>query len=42
LYNIMGDDYINVNKVFIKFSCREKMTKPEEKTYLTLCPKCGR
>jgi len=32
LYNIMGDDYINVNKVFIKFSCREKMTKPEEKT----------
>jgi hypothetical protein len=32
LYNVMGDDYINTNKIFIKFSCREKMIKPEEQT----------
>ena len=32
LYNVMGDDYINTNKVYIKFSCREKMVEPEEKT----------
>ena len=32
LYNIMGDEYINKNKVYIKFMCREKMVKPEEKT----------
>jgi len=32
LYNVMGDEYININKVFIKFSCREKMVAPEEKT----------
>jgi len=32
LYNVMGDDYINTNKVFIKFSCREKIVEPEEKT----------
>ena len=32
LYNVMGDKYINTNKVFIKFSCREKMVEPEEKT----------
>ena len=32
LYNVMGDEYINTNKVFIKFSCREKMVEPEEKT----------
>ena len=32
LYNIMGDDYININKVFIKFSCREKRIEPEENT----------
>ena len=32
LYNIMGDEYINANKVYIKFMCREKMVKPEEKT----------
>jgi len=32
LYNVMGDDYININKVYIKFSCREKTIKPEEKT----------
>ena len=32
LYNVMGDDYINTNKIYIKFSCREKMVEPEEKT----------
>ena len=32
LYNVMGDDYINTNKIFIKFSCREKIVKPGEKT----------
>ena len=32
LYNVMGDDYINTNKIYIKFMCREKMVEPEEKT----------
>ena len=32
LYNLMGDDYINNNKVYIKFMCREKLVKPGEKT----------
>ena len=32
LYNVMGDEYINANKIFIKFSCREKMIEPEEQT----------
>ena len=32
LYNVMGDDYINTNKVYIKFSCREKMIDSEEQT----------
>ena len=32
LYNVMGDEYINTNKIFIKFSCKEKMIKPEEQT----------
>ena len=32
LYSIMGDDYINTNKIYIKFSCREKTVEPEEKT----------
>jgi len=31
LYNVMGDDYINKNKIYIKFACREKMIAPEEK-----------
>ena len=31
LYNVMGDDYINTNKIYIKFSCREKRVEPEEK-----------
>ena len=30
LYDIMGDQYINEHKVFIKFTCAEKM-KEEEK-----------
>jgi len=32
LYNVMGDKYINKNKIFIKFSCREKIIKLDEKT----------
>ena len=32
LYNIMGDEYINKNKVYIKFMCREKTVKPKEET----------
>ena len=30
LYEVMGEDYINTNKIFIKFLCAEKM-KEEEK-----------
>ena len=30
LYQIMGDEYINHNKVFIKFQCAERV-KEEEK-----------
>ena len=29
LYNVMGDDYINQNKIFIKFACAE-IEKPQE------------
>ena len=32
LYNVMGDEYINTNKVYIKFSCREKLIEPEAQT----------
>ena len=27
LYQIMGDEYINTNKIFIKFQCKEFETK---------------
>ena len=30
LYNVMGEDYININKVFVKFMCAEQF-KEEEK-----------
>ncbi len=30
LYNVMGEEYINENKIFIKFQCSEKI-KIEEK-----------
>ena len=30
LYQVMGDEYINQNKIFIKFQCAEKI-KEEEK-----------
>ena len=30
LYQVMGDDYININKVFIKFACVESVKKEEE------------
>tara|TARA_Y100000590_G_C15501998_1_gene931999 strand:- start:235 stop:468 length:234 start_codon:yes stop_codon:yes gene_type:complete len=29
LYNVMGDAYINTNKVFVKFMCSE-VIKPKE------------
>ena len=32
LYNVMGDSYINTNKIYIKFACREKLIQPEEQT----------
>ena len=27
LYQLMGDEYINQNKIFIKFQCAEKVKK---------------
>ena len=30
LYNVMGEDYINTNKIFVKFLCAEEI-KEEEK-----------
>ncbi len=30
LYNVMGEDYINVNKIFVKFQCKEVIKKEEE------------
>ncbi len=30
LYQVMGDDYINTNKIFIKFACVESVKKEEE------------
>ena len=32
LYNVMGEEFINENKVFIKFTCQEKEKKKESKT----------
>ena len=32
LYNTMGDDYINTNKVYIKFACAEVQKKEELKS----------
>ena len=33
LYQMMGDEYINTNKIFIKFHCKEvERTKPELKS----------
>ena len=29
LYQAMGDEYININKIFIKFHCKE-VEKPKE------------
>ena len=29
LYNVMGEDYINEHKVFIKFTCAEQIKKEE-------------
>ena len=30
LYNVMGEDYININKVFVKFMCAEQFKKEEK------------
>ena len=32
LYKVMGEEFINENKVFIKFTCQEKEKKKESKT----------
>jgi len=32
LYNVMGEDYINENKIFIKFACAEVEKKEELKS----------
>jgi hypothetical protein len=32
LYNTMGDDYINTNKIYIKFACSEVQKKEELKS----------
>ena len=32
LYNIMGEDYINANKIYVKFMCAEQL-KEEEKIW---------
>ena len=30
LYNVMGEDYINMNKIYVKFACVEKEKEKEE------------
>ena len=32
LYNIMGEEYINANKIYVKFMCAEQL-KEEEKIW---------
>ena len=32
LYNVMGPDYINENKIFVKFQCAEQEKKFEKGT----------
>jgi hypothetical protein len=32
LYNLMGEDYLNTNKVVIKFQCKEMEKKEELKS----------
>ena len=27
LYNVMGEEYINTNKIFVKFQCKEVVKK---------------
>ena len=29
LYNVMGEDYININKIFVKFQCAETIKEQE-------------
>ena len=30
LYNLMGEEYINLNKIFVKFMCAEQLKKEEK------------
>ena len=30
LYNVMGEEYINTNRIFVKFQCKEVIKKEEE------------
>ena len=32
LYNVMGEEYINTNKIFVKFQCKEVIKKEELKS----------
>ena len=32
LYQVMGEEYINVNKIFVKFQCKEVVKKEELKS----------
>ena len=32
LYQVMGEDYINANKFFVKFQCKEVIKKEELKS----------
>ncbi len=29
LYNVMGEEYINTNKIYVKFLCQEKLKEDE-------------
>ena len=32
LYQVMGEEYINANKIFVKFQCKEVINKEELKS----------
>ena len=32
LYQVMGEEYINANKIFVKFQCKEVIKKEELKS----------
>ena len=33
LYNVMGEEYINTNKIYVKFMCAEVEKKEEKQTW---------